>query len=72
MAYNGGMGNVDKGTVSTAAQNYANDLLLALMIVDQSNNYEYFCNKYKTSKNIIKRFKNIPENYENLKNKKFF
>ena len=27
MAYNGGMGNVDKGTVSTAAQNYANDLL---------------------------------------------
>ncbi len=27
MAYNGGMGNVDKGTVSNAAQNYANDLL---------------------------------------------
>ena len=27
MAYNGGMGNVDKGTVLTAAQNYANDLL---------------------------------------------
>ena len=27
MAYNGGMGNVDKGTVSKAAQNYANDLL---------------------------------------------
>ena len=27
MAYNGGMGNVNQGTVSTAAQNYANDLL---------------------------------------------
>ena len=52
--------------------NYDNDLLLALMIVDQSNNYEYFCHKYKTSNNIIKRFKNIAENYENLKNKKFF
>lgn len=27
MAYNGGMGNVDKGTVSKAAQKYASDLL---------------------------------------------
>ena len=27
MAYNGGMGNVDKGTVSKAAKNYAADLL---------------------------------------------
>ena len=27
MAYNGGMGNVDKGTVSKAAQSYAADLL---------------------------------------------
>ena len=51
---------------------YDNDLLLALMVVDHSNNYEYFCHKYKTSNHIIKRFKNIAENYENLKNKKFF
>ena len=41
--------------------NYDNDLLLGLMIVDQSNNYEYFCHKYKTSNNIIKKLmKNYP------------
>lgn len=30
MAYNGGMGNVDKGTISTAAQTYAADILAEL------------------------------------------
>jgi len=31
---------------------YDNYLILALLIVDQSNNYEYFCHKYNTSNNI--------------------
>ena len=51
---------------------YDNILILALLIVDQSDNYEYFCHKYKTSNEIKKRFKNISKNFESLKNKKFY
>ena len=36
---------------------YDNCLVLALLVVDQSNNYEYFCHKYKISNNIKNRFK---------------
>tara|TARA_Y100000590_G_scaffold467756_1_gene647780 strand:+ start:28 stop:1314 length:1287 start_codon:yes stop_codon:yes gene_type:complete len=51
---------------------YNNYIILALLIIDQSNDYEYFCHKYKIS-NIIKgRFKNISKNFENLKSKKFY
>ncbi len=51
---------------------YDNYLILALLIVDQSNNYEYFCHKYKTSNSIKNRFKNISANFENIKSKKFY
>ena len=51
---------------------YDNHLVLALLIVDQSNNYEYFCHKYKTSNSIKNRFKNISINFEDLKSKKFY
>ena len=47
-------------------------LVLALLIVDDSNNYEYFCHKYKTSNRIKERFTNIQKNFQNLKNKKFY
>ena len=47
-------------------------LILSLLIIDQSNDYEYFCHKYKTSNSIKKRFKNISDNLENLKDKKFY
>ena len=47
-------------------------LILALLIIDKSNNYEYFCHKYKISYNIKSRFKNISENIENIKSKNFF
>ena len=47
-------------------------LILAIIIVDQSNDYEYFCHKYKTSNKIKKRFKNISKNYESLKMKNFY
>ena len=33
---------------------YDNHLILALLIIDQSDNYEYFCHKYKTSNSIKK------------------
>jgi len=51
---------------------FENDLILALLIVDQSNNYEYFCHKYKTANKLKDRLKNISINFENLKNKKFY
>ena len=51
---------------------YDSYLILALFITDQSNNYEYFCYKYKISNEIKDRFKNISENFENLRNKKFY
>jgi len=51
---------------------YDNYLILSLLIVDKSNNYEYFCHKYKTSNSIKNRFKNISINFENLKSKKFY
>jgi len=51
---------------------YDNNLILGLLILDESNDYEYFCHKYKTSNAIKSRFKNISENLESLKNKKFY
>jgi len=32
---------------------------LALLLIDNSNNYEYFCHKYKVSNNLKNRLKNI-------------
>jgi len=51
---------------------YDSNLILALLILDESNDYEYFCHKYKTSNAVKSRFKNISENFENLKSKKFY
>ena len=51
---------------------YDNQLVLALLIVDQSNNYEYFCHKYKTSNKIKNRFENISTNFQNLQSKEFY
>ena len=51
---------------------YDNYLILALVILDASNNYEYFCHKYKTSNKVKDRFKNITLNFENIKTKNFF
>jgi len=51
---------------------YDSNLILSLLIVDQSNNYEYFCHKYKVSNNMKNRLKNISLNIDNFKNKKFY
>ena len=47
-------------------------LILALLIVDESSNYEYFCYKYKTSNKIKKRLENIFNNLDVIKMKKFY
>ena len=51
---------------------YDNYLILAALILDETNNYEYFCHKYKISNIIKNRFKNISTNFENLKSNKFY
>ena len=51
---------------------YDNHLILAILILDKTNNYEYFCHKYKTANSIKNRFKNISVNFEKLKSKKFY
>ena len=47
-------------------------LILGLLVIDATNNYEYFCHKYKTSKNIKDRFNNISINFNNLNSEKFY
>ena len=47
-------------------------LILTLLIVDQTDNYEFFCYKYKTSNFIKNRCKNIFKHFENLNSKKFY
>ena len=47
-------------------------MILALLIIDHSNNCEYFCYKYKTSNDVKKRFENVVKNFENLKDNKFY
>ena len=51
---------------------YDHCLILASLVVDQSNDYEYFCHKYKTSNNIKNRLGNISKNIENMKSEKFY
>jgi len=62
------LSNLDKKT----RKSFDYNLILATLILDQTNNYEYFCHKYKTSNNIKKRLENISLNFENLKNKNFY
>jgi len=47
-------------------------LILAILIIDNSQEYEYFCHKYKVSNVIFNRYKNIFSNYKNMKSKNFY
>jgi len=51
---------------------YDEELILALLIIDESNDNEYFLHKYKTSNVLNIRLANIKSNFENFKNKKFY
>jgi len=51
---------------------YDNILILALIILDDTKDYEYFCHKYKTSNKIKSRFENISTNFKILRSKKFY
>jgi len=60
--------NLDKNI----KKRYDNYLILAILILDDSSDYEYFCYKFKTSNALKSRFYNLSANLKNLKNKKFF
>ena len=51
---------------------YDDYLILAALILDETNDYEYFCHKYKMSNDTRNRFKNISLNFENFNKKSFF
>ena len=51
---------------------YDQNLILSLLILDNTNDYEYFCHKYKISKIIKNKLKNISSNYKNLMDKNFY
>ena len=53
-------------------EEFDNFLILAMLVIDQSNNYEYFCHKYKASQSIENRFKNISKNLESITNEQFY
>ena len=47
-------------------------LILSLLLIDGTNDFEYFCHKYKVSNDIKIFFKYISINFESLKSKKFY
>ena len=48
-------------------------LLISLMVLDKSSNYEYFCHKYKSSNNLKEKLANFQKTYlASLKDKNFF
>jgi len=51
---------------------YDECLILALLLIDKSNDYEYFCHKYRVSNNTKMRLKNIFKNYQNFDDKNFY
>ncbi len=51
---------------------YDEELILSLLIIDESNDNEYFFHKYKTSNALNMRLMNIKLNFENFKKKNFF
>ena len=47
-------------------------LIFALLLIDEKDNYEYFCHKYKVSNSLKKILTFIGQNYQKLKDEKNF
>ncbi len=62
------LNNIDKKLIKS----YDYKLILTLLILDETNDYDFFCYKYRISKEIKEKFINISKNFKNLKNKKFY
>ena len=53
--------------------NYLKDLIhidyslkLSAILIDETNNHEYFCHKYKTSNSLLKSLKILSSGYKNI------
>ena len=53
-------------------QNFSNELLLAVLLIDDSNNHEYFSHKYNVSNELRESLNLLAKNYKIIKEKKFF
>ena len=48
------------------------ELIFSLLLVDEKDNFEYFCHKYRVSNNLKKFLNFIAKNYNKFKNEKNF
>ena len=68
--------NLERLSKLEAIMNKSNidrEILLAVLLIDETNNYEYFSHKYNVSNDLKENLKLINENFKDLqKNKKFF
>ena len=68
--------NLEKLSKLEAIMNKSNidrEILLAVLLIDETNNYEYFSHKYNVSNDLKENLKLINENFIDVqKNKKFF
>ena len=61
-----------KNLDTTLKVEYDFKIILAILIVDHSDNYEFFCFKYKVSNDLKNRLKIISNYYDSIKNSSFF
>ena len=47
-------------------------IILSLLTVDQTDNYDYFCYKFKTPNHVKEKLKYISLNFQNMGNKNFY
>ena len=68
--------NLERLSKLEAIMNKSNidkEILLAVLLIDETNNYEYFSHKYNVSNDLKENLKLINENFIDVqKNKKFF
>jgi len=64
---------LNKLDVITSQSNFDKKTLLAVLLIDETNNHEYFSHKYNVSNELKENLNLIAKNFINLqKNKKFF